>query len=38
MGEGDAFVATPKYSMTCTHMCISIITFINFFVCRDGKY
>ena len=32
VGEGDASVATPRDSMTCTHMCNSIITFINCFV------
>ena len=32
MGEGYASVATPKDSMTCTHMCNSMITFINCFV------
>ena len=32
MGEGDASVATPKDSTTCTRMCNSIITFINCFV------
>ena len=32
MGEGDASVATPKDSTTCTRMYNSIITFINCFV------
>ena len=32
VGEGDASVTTPRDSMTCTHMCNSIITFINCFV------
>ena len=35
MGEGDACVATPKDSTTCTRMCNSIITFINCFVFVD---
>ena len=26
------FVATPRDRMTCTHMCNSIVTFINCFV------
>ena len=32
MGEGDASVATPKDSTTCTRMYNSIITFINCFL------
>ena len=32
MGEEYASVATPKDSTTFTHMCNSIITFINCFV------
>ena len=35
MGQGDVSlmsVATPRNSMTCTHMCNSIITFINCFL------
>ena len=32
VGEGDAPVATPRDSTTCTRMCNSIITFINCFV------
>ena len=32
VGEGDASVATPRDSTTCTRMCNSIITFINCFV------
>ena len=35
VGEGDASVATPRDSTTCTRMCNSIITFINCFVFLD---
>ena len=38
MGEEYASVATPKDSTTFTHMCNSIITFINCFVLLEMVY